>query len=229
MKLISILLFMLSVQFLLGQDIERRFRFKAPEPLERIVLPNNADSLSIQHLDQQLLLNKRLGQVSDKSMTNDSLAQKSAEYKRMQKLFGSYDNFKHKFLALELKNQMPDLGSYNAYADLYQIKNPVGMGGFGVSIPGPISYLYGKYNKEEVSRRRVNALKNSEPARRRVNAKYNQQKIQQWTGLKDRELTAFVVFCHFDDGYLLAVNEYELIDTVLRKLKEFKAQTDTCN
>lgn len=217
------------LQFLGGQEIDKPIRFNNSELSKRIKIPANFDSLSTKQLRYQLPLTRNVAPPQIPLPVNDSTAAKLAEYKRMQKLFGSYADFQRKFLALELKNQMPDLGSYNAYADLFQIKNPVSGGGFGYSFNGPITYLYNRYNKEEVSRNRVNALRNSEPLRRRVSAKYNEKKIQEWTGLKDDRLTKFVIFCHFDEEYLVRVNEYELIDTVLKKLIEFKAKEDSAN
>jgi hypothetical protein len=38
-----------------------------------------------------------------------------------------------------------------------------------------------------------------------------------------------VMFCNFDDAYLLRADEYDLIDNILKKLTEFKAIQDSCN
>jgi hypothetical protein len=46
--------------------------------------------------------------------------------------------------------------------------------------------------------------------------------LERITGLKGLELYEFTSFCNFNQKFLLRASEYEIIEKVLEKLKEYK-------
>lgn len=156
----------------------------------------------------------------------DSVLEKDAEYQRMYKLFGTYPEFKQKFLALKVPEKLQlelDLPNYgplenNLYAPQY---------GFGIAVGGPVSALYNAFSKHAKAERKYNELLANKPNYEKAKKKFNREKVQQWTRLEGDRLTKFVLYCRFDDTYLLHVNEYDLIERVQVKLKEFMVLEDT--
>ena len=55
-----------------------------------------------------------------------------------------------------------------------------------------------------------------------VECKYNREKVASWTGLKDEELTEFIVYCDLKPNYILESTEYDIMEIVKNKLLEFK-------
>lgn len=155
----------------------------------------------------------------------DSVLAKDEEYKRLYKLFGSYPEFKQKFLALKIPDEL-DLGLPN-YVPGQSSMLHAPQNGFGVAAGGPISFLYSKFSKHEKAIRKYNELMADKPNYEKVKKKYNREKVQHWTGLQGDRLTKFVLYCRFDDSYLLHVNEYDLIKRVQIKLKQFMVLEDT--
>lgn len=162
-------------------------------------------------------------------MTPDSAKLKDAEMKRLKRLFGSYNDFKGKFLALQIKDNIPDIGLPKAKAGTPQLLDPNYIGSIGFLFTSPISFFYYNNSKQEISKRKLYALNAYEPCRRAIDSKYNAEKVKNWTGLEGEKLTEFVLFCHFEDDYLLQTSEYELIKNILIKLEEFKAIQDSSN
>ena len=157
----------------------------------------------------------------------DSVKNKSEEYQRLYRLFGSYSDFKRKFLALKVNDKVPELGLTGSKYLTVQALNPYYSDSVVVIMDGPVSFFYKKFNKHGQAEQKYADLKKYEPKQKEINRKYNTQNVQRWTGLQGQKLTKFVLYCHFSDEYLLKATEYQLIEAVFAKLKEFNALADT--
>ena len=167
--------------------------------------------------------------IPNVSQTFDSTKLSKEDFQRFTAIFGDYIEFQYKFLDLALNNELPDLGLPKASPGPPSIfhKNMDGTTGF--SMTSPISLLYNAFSKEERSKRKAFALEAFAPIRKKINAKYNYQNIERWTGLKNDQLTKFVLYCNFDDNFLADISEYDLIVVIDLKLKEFIFHNDSCN
>ena len=220
-KLIAIIL--LYSQFLSGQEINKAVLRQSPSKTNNFEINALLDSLSFFRLNPDLI-------KSNFDLLNaDSAYKRPSESKRMQKLLGSYSDFKRKFLALNIKDNMPDLHLPKAKSGTPKLLDPDFIGSAAFLLHSPISFFYYNFSKEEQSQRKLYAINAYDPNRRYIDAKYNKDKVQLWTGLKDEELTKFVLFCNFDDSFLLNCSEYDLIDKVLKKLSDFKAIKNSGN
>jgi hypothetical protein len=226
MKIALTALFVITVPFLSGQETEKSFILKNPLRIGDSALKNEMDSVALEKINTEFI--ERLIQSeykSNKPIESDHIK----DSLRMRAIFGSYAEFKQKFLALDIKNQVPNLNLPKMSGLSPYANDPLYAGRVGFAFSGPISFFYNKFSKEEQSRARYEALMQYEPNQRRINEKYNYEKVKLWTGLKGDCLTKFVLYCHFDDDYLLQANEYDLIETVMFKLIEFKSKKDSCN
>lgn len=52
--------------------------------------------------------------------------------------------------------------------------------------------------------------------------KYNDKMIKSITGLKDEEIYKFIEFCNFDDAFLMNATEYEIMEEILIRWKEYQ-------
>ena len=157
----------------------------------------------------------------------DSVRNKSEEYQRLYRLFGSYSDFKRKFMALKIEDKVPELNLMVSKYLTVQALNPLYSDRVVIIADGPISFFYNKFNKHGISEQKYKAMKKYEPKQKEINRKYNTQNVQRWTGLQGDKLTRFVLYCHFSDEYLLKATEYQLIEAVFAKLKDFNALADT--
>jgi hypothetical protein len=219
---------LINFQFLAGQETETPIILQPHQTISNIEFKRILDSISLVRLHPNFFENS-IFKENDAINVNDTLKTETDEQRRMRLLFGSYSDFQRKFLALDLKNDVPDLHLPKVARYNTQYGDPNYAGTVGCSFTGPVTLLYNAFSKEEKSRRRYYALKEFEPSRKIINAKYNYQKVKNWTKLDDDNLTRFVLFCHFDDDYLLNVNEYDLIEEVMIKLIEYKAIEDSSN
>jgi hypothetical protein len=225
MKQNLIIFVLLYSQFVYAQEINKPLILQNPRKIETIRINKMMDSLSLFRLNSDFYKNS----FSSNKSFDTAIIKKQTEEKQLQNLLGSYPDFKRKFLALEFKDPMLDLHLPKAKGGTPKMLDPNFINSLGFLINSPISFFYCNFSKEEQSLRKAYALNADMPNRRCIDAKYNKEKVQLWTGLKDKELTKFVMFCNFDDAYLLRANEYDLIDNILKKLTEFKAIQDSCN
>ena len=220
MKLLLLIFFVIQINIAIsGQERGKDLLFPDRNLLNS-ELKNSIDSIDLSKIHN---INRLL---PDGTLYPENIdSSNTSEYDKMYRLFGTYNDFKYKFLTLELKNEMPDIGLPKAKPGTPQLLDPNFIGSLGFLLNSPISFFYYNMSKEEISKRKLYEIHAYEPIRRKINAKYNAENIKHWTGLEGEELTQFVLYCHFDDSYLENVAEYELIDSVLIKLKEFKAIT----
>jgi hypothetical protein len=229
-RIITLLTTLCCFQFLPGQENHLQFNTQDSAAFKIIEIDRMLDSLSLQNLNNHFYDSNRGSLNYDATIKSPDTSKFSdEEYRRLHDILGDYSDFKRKFLALDLKDNVPDLHLPKAKPGTPQLLDPDYLGSIGFLINSPISFFYYNLSKVEASRRRAYAFNKNYTTRRRVCDKYNNEKIQYWTGLKGDSLTKFILYCHFDDRYLLETSDYELIETVFIKLAEFRAMKDTCN
>jgi hypothetical protein len=230
MKNTLTIILLFYVRLLISQEVDSPQYFQNTFQFDANELKKALDSLALEQLNSNFFKNNLNNFDSNIALkTIDSLSDKKADSIRMSQLFGSYADFQRKFLALDLKNDVLDLNLPKSSRINVFINQQDYAGQVGFSCSGPVSLIYNAFSKEEQSKRKYYALKAYEPTRKRIDAKYNYAKVKRWTGLKDDDLNRFVLYCHFEDSFLINASEYELIQMVLIKLTEFKALADSCN
>jgi hypothetical protein len=142
-------------------------------------------------------------------------------------ILGSYDQFKQKFLNLEIedntinirglpkvkKKEVPDLENED------YISNPLFLLG------NPISYFYYNFNKYEQSKRKVHELNKLDIEKRIIEKKFNREIVKTLTKLTDEmEINEFLDFCNFSHNYLLKTSEYDIQEALIKKFKEFQGR-----
>ncbi len=147
------------------------------------------------------------------------------------KVFGfrNYSDFKVKFKALKLPETKTDILRENlaeiskriagdaAYNK--EVSDKQNQSGVGVSIP--MSFL--SRSKEDKQRMHLQEILKQEDKQHIIEKKYNREIIADLTHLKDDELTNFMIFCNFNEEYLLKTDQYDILVEVLKKLKLYKS------
>jgi hypothetical protein len=136
---------------------------------------------------------------------------------------GTYGQFKYNFLNLDLPEQehpanpsvFNDIEKGIDTLDLIET----------FSIGSPITAIYNLVSKEGKSLRKLKKLKAEEEFWKQVEYKYNLEMLERITGMKGVELYEFISFCNFGRKFILRASEYEIIETVLDKLKEYRKKT----
>jgi hypothetical protein len=229
MKPLLIIVFVFNLFDVLGQETDSPFYLQQPIQYNEVELRKALDSLALQQLNSKYFQKSLNNFDNSQFLLSDSATARKADSIRMKVLFGTYEDFKRKFLALELPAENPNLNFSRLPKFNSRLNDADFEGQVGFSFTGPASLLYSAFSKQEQSIKKYQAIKKYEPKQKIINAKYNAQKVQYVTGLKGDKLTKFVLYCHFSNDYLLDVSEYELIDVILKKLLEFKAKEDSVN
>jgi hypothetical protein len=136
---------------------------------------------------------------------------------------GTYEQFKHNFLSLDLPEPehqanpsvFNDIDKGTDTLDIIET----------FSIGSPITAIYNLVSKEGKSLRKLKKLNEEEEFRKQVEHKYNLEMLERITGLNGLELYEFISFCNFNKKFLLRASEYEIIEKVLEKLKEYRKTT----
>ncbi|KPK87654.1 MAG: hypothetical protein AMS27_01995 [Bacteroides sp. SM23_62_1] len=136
---------------------------------------------------------------------------------------GTYEQFKYRFLNTDLpepEHQMhpsiiPDI---EKGIDTLNIIGPL-------SVMSPISAIYYLLSKEGKSLRKLEEIKEEEQFMKQVEHKYNLEMLTRITGMQGEELYEFTTFCNFSREFLLDASEYEIIEAIFDKLKEYKKIT----
>jgi hypothetical protein len=136
---------------------------------------------------------------------------------------GSYEDFKKAFVKLDrpitpteqlnsrLAQTMRNEGR-EAYDEALE-KGEIKSKGLGVSI----------LTRDERERIKLAEIEEKEAVRDQMYRKFNPQVVKQVTGLTDDdEIIRFMAYCNFKEKYLLAVNEYDLMEEITRKYEMFK-------
>ncbi len=133
---------------------------------------------------------------------------------------GTYEQFKYDFLNLDIpepKDQMhpsiiTDIESGIDTLDIIE----------SFSIMSPITAIYNLVSKEGKSLRKLEKILEEERFQEQIAHKYNHEMLMRITGMEGVELYEFITFCNFSREFLLEATEYEIIEAILEKLKEFR-------
>jgi hypothetical protein len=135
-------------------------------------------------------------------------------------VLGTYDQFKYKFLHLDIPNPENKINP-SVLNDIM-----LGIDTTGVvrpaTIMSPITAIYNLVSKEGKSARKLKKIEEEEKFLKQVEYKYNNDMLERITGLKGIELYEFISFCNFNRKFLLEASEYEIIEAVLEKLDEYR-------
>jgi hypothetical protein len=75
---------------------------------------------------------------------------------------------------------------------------------------------------EEKEMIKLKKILEKEKVQKIINEKFNREIVADLTGLKEEDLTEFIVFCNFSEKYLLETNQYDILVKVLEKLELYK-------
>lgn len=89
------------------------------------------------------------------------------------------------------------------------------------SISSPISAIQGLFSKEVKEIRKYREVLKTYPQQKLIHEKYNREIVEKITGLKDKDLNEFMLFCKIPDDYIIKANEYEIVLAVNDCYKDF--------
>jgi hypothetical protein len=228
MKQLILIVLLVQSLVLMGQEIDIPINIQREYKFTDTQLTKILDSIALINIPRAIDHNNINYSGFENIHKSIDSTKKANENARLRQLFGDYDSFKSKFLALELKDETIDL--HLPFKHEYDSRNPnYDYTCGGLVFTGPVSSIYNIFSKEVQSLYKHQDLTNYEPSQRIINKKYNKDKVQEWTKLNDHDLTKFVLYCNFDDTFLLKCSEYELVRSVLNKLTEFQALSDSAN
>jgi len=136
---------------------------------------------------------------------------------------GTYEQFKQKVLALRLPETRTDkLRKY-----LYDLSKKTGKEvkyrqEMDKLTQGGVLYAIPIRSPEEIEMIKLKKILEKEKVQKIIDEKFNREIVADVTGLKDEDLTEFIVFCNFSEKYLLDTNPYDILIKVLEKLEVYK-------
>jgi hypothetical protein len=133
---------------------------------------------------------------------------------------GTYEQFKYDFLNLDIPEPeyqinpsiIADIESGIDTLDIIE----------SFSVMSPITAIYNLVSKEGKSLRKLEKIMEEERFQEQIAHKYNHEMLMRITGMEGVELYEFITFCNFSREFLLEATEYEIIETILEKMKEFR-------
>ncbi|MEE4177052.1 MAG: hypothetical protein V2I46_06030 [Bacteroides sp.] len=88
--------------------------------------------------------------------------------------------------------------------------------GFGVAIPGPITFLYDRFSRRGKAQRNYLEVMRQEELASRAARVVNPQVIERLTSLKEREdINAFLIYCGITDEYVVSTREAEVYARII--------------
>ena len=136
---------------------------------------------------------------------------------------GTYEQFRQKVLSLKLPKTQTDVLRESLQkicrevAQEVEYKRKMDMltqGGNLLTVP--------ILTPEEIEMIKLKKILDKEKIQKVIAEKYNRDIVGELTGLKDDELTEFMVFCNFSDEFLLETKQYDILIRVLEKFEEYK-------
>ena len=118
----------------------------------------------------------------------------------------TYEEFSRKFVEFDEPENIVDL-------QLPEIKVPpfTHPGHIGITIPGPITFLYNLFSRSAKRQRQYAALIEYDRIQRKLALRYNKEIIYRITGLTDeKEIYDFMQYCNFTDEFIFNSLEYEI-------------------
>lgn len=138
-------------------------------------------------------------------------------------VLGTYGQFKQKVLSLKLPKTRTDI----LRESLQKISKEVAMEveynrQMDKMTQGGVLMCAKILTPEEIQMIKLGKILEKEKIQKAIEEKYNRTIVGDVTGLEDKELTEFMVFCNFSDEFLLESTQYNILIKVLEKLKEFQ-------
>jgi hypothetical protein len=97
--------------------------------------------------------------------------------------------------------------------------------GFGVAIPGPITFLYDRFSKRGKAQRKYQNVLIQEDLARRAERVVNPQIIERLTGLKERgEINTFLIYCGITDEYVVNTRDTEVYARIIACYEAYEAE-----
>ena len=135
----------------------------------------------------------------------------------------TYEQFKQKLLLLKLPKTRTDKLRENLQKIARQVaQEEEYRRQMDAQTEGVILAAIPILSPEEIQMIRLNEILIEEEIQKTITEKYSREIVGKITGLEDKELTEFLIFCNFSDEYLLQTNQYDILIRVLEKLNEFK-------
>ncbi len=96
--------------------------------------------------------------------------------------------------------------------------------GFGVAIPGPITFFYDRFSKRGKAERKYQNVLIQEELAKRAERVVNPQIIERLTGLKERgEINAFLIYCGITDEYVVNTRDTEVYERIIACYEGYEA------
>jgi hypothetical protein len=127
---------------------------------------------------------------------------------------GSYEQFKQKVLDLDLSETRTQRMKvyYDRLLTQEAIKYQKVSTGFSFTIPTPV----------EKSERKLAKMMTAQKIQDQINAKFSKAIVSELTGLQGKELERFMVFCQFQQDYVLHTSEYEILVRVKSLFERYR-------
>lgn len=135
----------------------------------------------------------------------------------------TWEEFKHAIANLHLPDNeiKPDL---HLPGNLQNVPT-LTPGAVGITIGGPIQYLYDQFSQTGRSKRKLAKLTASDKKNSMVYARYNPTLVYRLTGLKDpKKIQAFMDYCKLDADFILKASEYDLYNAILECFRSFSVE-----
>lgn len=136
--------------------------------------------------------------------------------------YATFAEFKYAFLNFEDPEPEIDLNLPPSKALPPGIHDDAAGG--GVTITGPITYLYDRFSRRGRELARYHEVVQEDQMARRAERVVNHRIIAQLTGLEDyREINEFLRFCNLDDAYIVNTKEYVVYQKILFCYRQYAA------
>jgi len=133
--------------------------------------------------------------------------------------WGTYRQFKNKFLELEMKDPEEDLHPL-AWKDIQ--REPTVEEQINPGITSPVTMIYALFSEEIQSMEKLKELQVRMERENKIKEKFNREQVGELTGLEGEELTRFMNYCNFSEKYILNTKEYFILERVKKCYKQYK-------
>jgi hypothetical protein len=136
----------------------------------------------------------------------------------------TYEKFKKRFVEVEVEDDryhIPGLPHFRpmgipSLRDTNYIRNPL------FALRSPISFLYYNFSRKEKNRRKYYQLLEEDELKRQARIKYPDELIMEVTDLEPEEIEDFLFFCDFNPRFILSLNDYEIINLIKEKYRQYQ-------
>ena len=133
--------------------------------------------------------------------------------------WGTYRQFKNKFLELELKDPEEDLHP-QAWKDIQ--REPTVEEQINPGITSPVTMIYALFSEEIQSMEKLKELQIRMDRENKLKEKFNPEQVSELTGLKGDELIQFMNYCNFSEKYILNTKEYFILERVKKCYRQYR-------